>query len=343
MESAQGTSLKAIKNMIKNMESLNKSFQWLEQAFNKLNKAIQIPNPDKKLESVENIKIPAFGGLRSNNSKTEVKRLKYLQENPEKIFDKLKSLNPPIYAVEIEVVGGRKSSFDFKVTDIGGKMWTIEHKGFTCHCDIQIGAPWINTTPQFVNCPGSKIDLSKEFAHDWFLNTIPLLKQHYDIKTQIPSFEKFEKDIYKDQPTDLFMMELKNKIKKDKAFADEHWKRSHKIFVENYLKNDEKYVLLKKTILTIIEEKLSKKDIWLNIQYPSAECIEPDWDKYIWSLSDVPSITSFKIEQTPKITKAAATIQYSYTTNIGGEKIYEGHARMRFRNQIGFNLSWNLS
>ena len=49
-------------------------------------------------------------------------------------------------------------------------------------------------TPQIVNCPGSKIELSKEFAYDWFLNTIPLLKQHYDIKTQIPSFEKFEKD-----------------------------------------------------------------------------------------------------------------------------------------------------
>lgn len=328
-----------MENISIDLEELKKMIKKCDEAFKKAN---EISNPFKKIEALENIKMPNSCGLRSINGSTEKKRLCFLTENPEKIFAELKLLNPPIHAIKIQEVGGRKS-YDLEVTDDNGKIWTIEHKGFSKYCDIQKGAPWMNTTPQIVNVPGSKIELSRDFAQNWFLNIIPLLRDLYCIKEPKPSFEKFEKDIYKNSPSDLFMIELKNKIKKDKTFADKHWKSSHKAFIENYLKDDEKYILLKKTIRAIIEEKLSKKDIWLNIQYSSGECIEPDWGNFTWSLSYVPSITSFRVSRTPKITKDSATILYSYTTNIGGEKIYEGHARMRFRNQVGFNLSWNLS
>ena len=333
-------------NFVNEMETISIDLDDLEKRLKKceeeLRKANGISNPYKKIEMLENIKIPNACGLRSINGSTEKKRLCFLTENPEKIFSELKSLNPPIHAIKIQEVGGRKS-YDLEVTDNNGKIWTIEHKGFSKYCDIQKGAPWIKTTPQIVNVIGSKIELSSDFAQYWFLNIIPLLRDHYCIKEPMPSFEKYIKDIYKNSPSDLFMIELKNKIKKDKTFADEHWKSSHKAFIENYLKDDEKYLILKKTIIETIEKKLSKKDIWLNIQYSSEKTIEPDWENFIWSLSYVPSITSFKVSRTPKITKDSATILYSYTTDIGGEKIYNGHARMRFRNQIGFNLSWNLS
>ena len=327
------------------METMSIGFLELEKIITNceelIEKADKISNPNIKIQALENVKIPKLCNFRSTNGSTEKKRLKNIIENPERLFMELKSLNPPIHAIKIQEAGGRQKSYDIEIIDINGKILTLEHKGYCIKCEIQKGAPWIKTTPQIVNVSGSKINLSRDFAQHWFLKIIPLLTDHYSIKEPIPSLEIYLKQIYKNDPSDLFMIELKNKIKKDKSFADQYWKSSHKTFIEEYLKDDAKYEILKK-IIEIIKDKLSKR-LWLNIQYVSKTAIEPDWENLDWSLTYVPTITSIEVSRIPKISTDAATIQYSYTTDIGGEKIYNGHARMRFRNQIGFNLSWNLS
>ena len=274
---------------------------------------------------------------RINNGFIEKQRLKYLIDNPLQIINKF--LEYGIILKSLTEKGGR-GHHDLEFEDITGNKSNIEHKGFRGNPNLNIGAPWIGWSPQYLN-DGMNYEIDELFANKWHTDVIPQLKEHFDINCDIPSYDDWKRLDANQQGScgSEFSNLLKEKYRENKDNT-------------NYIKNlviktlrDIFLNLTSKNVRTfeckLLERSnlaLEDKQWWMGIRYDTSDSIEP----LEISLVKGPTIINLKVVGV-KAKRGYPVLVTKYSTTTTPNIIYKGEARLRFRNTTGIaNIGWGI-
>ncbi len=271
------------------------------------------------------------------NTSIEKQRLKYLINNPTLVIEKFSECGKHVLRL---IEKGGRTHHDLEYIDIYGEKNNIEVKGFCGNKKSVDGAPWINWSPQYLN-EGMKYNIDKLFAKKWYENSIPEIKKYFNINCNVPTLEEWLKlDANHQGSARSDWGVLLKKIYKENKYNIEYIKNLHYKKLDITLNNlsqeqkDEFIFTLEKRS----NNALKDKQWWVGIKYEKTDSIEP----LEISLVEGPTIINLKFKEIKMKTKGPVIIT-SYSTTINPNTIYEGEARLRFRNTTGVaNIGWGI-
>jgi len=271
------------------------------------------------------------------NSFIEKQRLKYLTNNPIQIINKF--LEYGIILKSLTEKGGR-GHHDLEFEDINGNKSNIEHKGFRGNTNLNIGAPWKSWSPQYLN-DGMKYEIDELFANKWHTDVIPQLKEHFDINCDIPSYDDWKRLDANQQGScgSEFSNLLKEKYYEKDKNKDHIKNLVHKTLRDIYDNlTPENFRTFECKLLERSNIALEDKQWWMGIRYATSDSIEP----LEISLVKGPTITNLKVVRV-ETKRVGPVLVTEYSTSITPNIIYEGEARLRFRNTTGIaNIGWGI-
>ena len=286
---------------------------------------------------------------RKNNGKIENVRLDHLVSDlnngllPD-IYHEIERLtNSKIY--HFEKKGGR-GLFDILAISNKGQIG-IEVKGHSTMWNKDSVLPWKNC-PQMYNGTYTFLNpITSLYAEYWYDKNLPILNNKFpSLPKPPPKSEWIKLDVNHTGARSEYAKELKS-IKKKMGQN----KFNNTIMLP--LRNEcEKYVkesipLTYTEIASIIQNKmnetLEKKDIWINLLYPSPDTISPleVVNHQVYGTIKVTNlkVTDIKVSEETK----DLTIHTEYLLSDCHD-LFIGNLRMRWRNGIGIsNLSWNVN
>lgn len=213
---------------------------------------------------------------KKKNGSREDEEIKYIVEsiNIDNDFGKqLKKIFFEKYGKKIvsaRKTSGRSKHNDFEILIEGYEEWKrIEHKGCRKLKNIEDDCkPWVDSC-QFYNGDPKPFNICKKYARVFWNHLIKsgILTKKYDIKSDIPKFNTWLKDAFRQGlPLTNFVKELREKSLEQNGTASlfEERKNFNKVFVENHI-NDKDLKSMIKQIQPIYENVMKNKDYWLKI------------------------------------------------------------------------------
>ena len=156
--------------------------------------------------------------------------------------------------------GNRSIHHDFKIewTDA---CKTVEFKGSKHKKPIDTTkSPWVNGV-QFYNGTGSKFNVGKEYARQFYDTMMDEIIAHFGIVTPKPTFEEWSKDAFiQGKPKTAFVKELR-----EKGYKSDYLSECRKKFTKLFVLNAEQLETLKNEVFAISSKVLESKDYWLQI------------------------------------------------------------------------------
>ena len=158
--------------------------------------------------------------------------------------------------------GNRSVHHDLKIqwTD-NASIATVEFKGSKHKKPIDATKPpWVNGV-QFYNGTGSKFNVGKEYARQFYDTMMDEIIAHFGITTAKPTFEEWSKDAFiQGKPKTLFVKELR-----EKGYKSDYLSECRKKFTKQFTLTSEQLETLKNEVYAISSQVLESKDYWLQI------------------------------------------------------------------------------
>ena len=169
--------------------------------------------------------------------------------------------NTPQFTRSVISGGNRSVHHDLKIEWTGTSIRTVEFKGSKHKKPIDATKPpWVNGV-QFYNGTGSKFNVGKEYARQFYDTMMDEIIAHFGITTAKPTFEEWSKDAFiQGKPKTLFVKELREKGYKSDYLSDIR-KKFNKMFVLTV----DQLETLKNEVFAISNQVLESKDYWLQI------------------------------------------------------------------------------
>ena len=169
--------------------------------------------------------------------------------------------NTPQFTRSVISGGNRSVHHDLKIEWIGASIRTVEFKGSKNKKLIDATKPpWVNGV-QFYNGTGSKFNVGKEYARQFYDRMMDEIIVHFGITTAKPTFEEWSKDAFtQSKPKTPFVKELREKGYKSDYLSDIR-KKFNKMFVLTV----DQLETLKNEVFAISNQVLESKDYWLQI------------------------------------------------------------------------------
>ncbi len=193
---------------------------------------------------------------------------------------------------------------------------TVEFKGSKHKKPIDTTkAPWVNGV-QFYNGTGSKFNVGKEYARQFYDTMMDEIITHLCIITPKPSFEEWCKDAFtQSKPKTPFVKELR-----EKGYKSEYLSDTRKKFNKQFVLTAEQLETLKYEVFSISNEVLQSKDYWLQIH---GAMEEPSDFEVSWTGKlTMPPIVSVEQEQS----KSGCDVNFAFTCEDGS--VF--HAKLRW-------------
>jgi len=172
----------------------------------------------------------------------------------------------PQFARSVMSGGNRSVHHDLKIQWANESHYitsskTVEFKGSKHKKPIDTTkAPWVNGV-QFYNGTGSKFNVGKEYARQFYDKMLDEIIEHFGIVTPKPTFEEWSKDAFiQGKPKTQFVKELR-----EKGYKSEYLSECRKKFTKLFELNAEQLELLKNEVYAISCQVLESKDYWLQI------------------------------------------------------------------------------
>lgn len=265
----------SVKNISLKVKSWHKAGMLDEEKLKYMLEREVIGNHSRKnRKGVKNL-IDSLLNPKKKNGSREDGEIKYIVESLNTNNELGKKLKLPYFEtfgkkiVSARKTSGRSKHNDFEILLKGEEEWKrIEHKGcrklknIDEHCK-----PWGDSC-QFYNGDPKPFNICKKYARVFWNNLIKsgILTQKYDIKSDIPKFNTWLKDAFRQgKPLTKFVKELREKSIETNGTASlfEERKTFNKIFVENIDEKDLKSMI--RQIQPIYDNVMKNKDYWLKI------------------------------------------------------------------------------
>ena len=169
--------------------------------------------------------------------------------------------NTPQFTRSVISGGNRSVHHDLKIEWADVSIRTVEFKGSKHKKPIDATKPpWVNGV-QFYNGTGSKFNVGKEYARQFYDTMMDEIIVHFGITTLKPTFEEWSKDAFtQSKPKTPFVKELREKGYKSDYLSDIR-KKFNKMFVLTV----DQLETLKNEVFAISNQVLESKDYWLQI------------------------------------------------------------------------------
>lgn len=114
---------------------------------------------------------------------------------------------------------------------------------------------------QFYNGTGSKFNVGKEYARQFYDTMMDKIIEHFGITTPKPTFEEWSKDAFtQGKPKTTFVKELR-----EKGYTSAYLSDIRKKFTKLFTLTSEQLETLKNEVYAISSKVLESKDYWLQI------------------------------------------------------------------------------
>ena len=169
--------------------------------------------------------------------------------------------NTPQFTRSVISGGNRSVHHDLKIEWVGVSIRTVEFKGSKHKKQIDATKPpWVNGV-QFYNGTGSKFNVGKEYARQFYDTMMDEIIAHFGITTAKPSFEEWSKDAFiQGKPKTPFVKELR-----EKGYKSDYLSECRKKFTKQFTLTSEQLETLKNEVYAISSQVLESKDYWLQI------------------------------------------------------------------------------
>jgi hypothetical protein len=169
--------------------------------------------------------------------------------------------NTPQFTRSVISGGNRSAHHDLKIEWASASTRTVEFKGSKHKKPIDATKPpWVNGV-QFYNGTGSKFNVGKEYARQFYDTMMDEIIAHFGITTAKPSFEEWSKDAFiQGKPKTLFVKELR-----EKGYKSDYLSECRKKFTKQFTLTSEQLDTLKNEVYAISSQVLESKDYWLQI------------------------------------------------------------------------------
>jgi hypothetical protein len=169
--------------------------------------------------------------------------------------------NTPQFTRSVISGGNRSVHHDLKIEWTDASTRTVEFKGSKNKKPIDATKPpWVNGV-QFYNGTGSKFNVGKEYARQFYDTMMDEIITHFGITTAKPSFEEWSKDAFiQGKPKTLFVKELR-----EKGYKSDYLSECRKKFTKQFTLTSEQLETLKNEVYAISSQVLESKDYWLQI------------------------------------------------------------------------------
>ncbi len=174
---------------------------------------------------------------------------------------KLETHLAPQFTRSVISGGNRSVHHDLKIEWTDASTRTVEFKGSKNKKPIDATKPpWVNGV-QFYNGTGSKFNVGKEYARQFYDTMMDEIITHFGITTAKPSFEEWSKDAFiQGKPKTLFVKELR-----EKGYKSDYLSECRKKFTKQFTLTSEQLETLKNEVYAISSQVLESKDYWLQI------------------------------------------------------------------------------
>jgi hypothetical protein len=169
--------------------------------------------------------------------------------------------NTPQFTRSVMSGGNRSAHHDLKIEWICASTRTVEFKGSKHKKPIDATKPpWVNGV-QFYNGTGSKFNVGKEYARQFYDTMMDEIIAHFGITIAKPSFEEWSKDAFiQGKPKTPFVKELR-----EKGYKSDYLSECRKKFTKQFTLTSEQLETLKNEVYAISSQVLESKDYWLQI------------------------------------------------------------------------------
>lgn len=169
--------------------------------------------------------------------------------------------NTPQFTRSVISGGNRSVHHDLKIEWAGASIRTVEFKGSKHKKPIDATKPpWVNGV-QFYNGTGSKFNVGKEYARQFYDTMMDEIITHFGITTAKPTFEEWSKDAFiQGKPKTPFVKELR-----EKGYKSDYLSECRKKFTKLFTLTSEQLETLKNEVYAISSQVLESKDYWLQI------------------------------------------------------------------------------
>jgi hypothetical protein len=169
--------------------------------------------------------------------------------------------NTPQFTRSVISGGNRSAHHDLKIEWASASTRTVEFKGSKHKKPIDATKPpWVNGV-QFYNGTGSKFNVGKEYARQFYDTMMDEIIAHFGITTAKPSFEEWSKDAFiQGKPKTPFVKELR-----EKGYKSDYLSECRKKFTKQFTLTSEQLDTLKNEVYAISSQVLESKDYWLQI------------------------------------------------------------------------------
>jgi hypothetical protein len=180
-----------------------------------------------------------------------------------KIRDAFSTAFPTIPQFTRSIISGgnRGVHHDFKIEWTGVSIKTVEFKGSKHKKPIDsTKPPWVNGV-QFYNGTGSKFNVGKKYARQFYDTMMDKIITHFGITSAKPTFEEWSNDAFRQgKPKTAFVKELR-----EKGYKSEYLSNIRKEFTKLFTLTPEDLEILKNEVYAISNKVLESKDYWLQI------------------------------------------------------------------------------
>ena len=169
--------------------------------------------------------------------------------------------NTPQFTRSVISGGNRSVHHDLKIEWADVSIRTVEFKGSKHKKPIDATKPpWVNGV-QFYNGTGSKFNVGKEYARQFYDTMMDEIIAHFGIMTAKPTFEEWSKDAFiQGKPKTPFVKELR-----EKGYKSDYLSECRKKFTKQFTLTSEQLETLKNEVYAISSQVLESKDYWLQI------------------------------------------------------------------------------
>ena len=169
--------------------------------------------------------------------------------------------NTPQFTRSVISGGNRSVHHDLKIEWTDVSIRTVEFKGSKHKKPIDATKPpWVNGV-QFYNGTGSKFNVGKEYARQFYDTMMDEIITHFGITTVKPTFEEWSKDAFiQGKPKTPFVKELR-----EKGYKSDYLSECRKKFTKQFTLTSEQLETLKNEVYAISSQVLESKDYWLQI------------------------------------------------------------------------------
>ena len=169
--------------------------------------------------------------------------------------------NTPQFTRSVISGGNRSVHHDLKIEWADVSIRTVEFKGSKHKKPIDATKPpWVNGV-QFYNGTGSKFNVGKEYARQFYDTMMDEIIAHFGIMTAKPTFEEWSKDAFiQGKPKTPFVKELR-----EKGYKSDYLSECRKKFTKQFTLTSEQLDTLKNEVYAISSQVLESKDYWLQI------------------------------------------------------------------------------